>query len=112
MEAIEIAKVCHNVNRAYCRSIGDDSQPSWEEAPDWQKNSAENGVKFHQDNPGSPPSASHESWMKQKVEEGWVFGEVKDPDKKEHPCMVPYDQLPLEQRTKDFLFIAVVESLS
>ena len=29
-----IAKVCHDVNRAYCKSVGDDSQVSWEDAPD------------------------------------------------------------------------------
>ena len=29
----EIARVCHNVNKAYCEAIGDDSQVTWEEAP-------------------------------------------------------------------------------
>lgn len=109
-EAI-IAKVCHEVNRAYCLSIGDASQPCWYDAPVWQKASAIDGVRFHQANPGSPPSASHENWLKQKEAEGWRYGPVKDPDKKEHPCFVPYDELPPEQRTKDYLFIAVVEAL-
>lgn len=105
----QIAKVCHNVNRAYCRSIGDYSQPTWKEAPDWQKESAINGVDFHMSNDVSPEQ-SHENWMKVKLEDGWVYGDVKDPDKKEHPCMVPYEELPVEQRTKDYLFKAVVDS--
>jgi hypothetical protein len=104
-----IAKVAHEVNRAYCLSIGDNSHPAWEDAPDWQKESAINGIEFHLNNE-TTPEQSHENWLKQKEEDGWVYGEEKDPEKKTHPCMVPYDQLPAEQRTKDYLFKAVVDS--
>lgn len=111
IEIKDVAKVAHNINKAYCESIGDFSQPSWEDAPDWQKSSAENGVKFHLKNPDALPSHSHESWLAQKKEEGWKYGEVKDPEKKEHPCFVPYDELPVEQKSKDFLFRQVIHSL-
>lgn len=106
-----IAKVAHEINKAYCESIGDNSQTSWEDAPDWQKSSAINGVQFHIDNPDASPSASHEKWMKQKQEEGWKYGPVKDAEKKEHNCYLPYDELPVEQRSKDFLFKQTVHSL-
>ena len=111
MNIENIAKVAHEVNKAFCHSIGDHSQPDWKDAPDWQKSSAVNGVKFHIDNPGAPPSASHDNWLKQKEEEGWSYGPVKDPEKKQHPCFVPYDQLPTEQKSKDFLFKQIVHSL-
>lgn len=111
MQKEAIAKVAHEVNRAYCTSLGDNSQPVWESAPEWQKSSAINGVQFHLDNPNAKPSDSHDSWLKQKTEEGWKFGVTKDPVKKEHPCFLPYDKLPTDQKTKDFLFIAVVRSL-
>ena len=110
MKVIELAELCHEANRQYCQSIGDDSQPLWKDAPDWQKDSAINGVKFHLANPGAAPSASHDSWLAQKREEGWVYGPVKDPEKKEHPCMVEYDQLPPEQQAKDSLFIATIDA--
>jgi hypothetical protein len=110
MKTNKIAKVCHEVNKAYCEAIGDNSQPSWEDAPDWQKESAIKGVEFHLSNPNSKPQDSHESWMKEKIDTGWKYGSVKDADKKEHPCMVPYEELPIEQRIKDYLFIAVVHS--
>lgn len=106
-----VAQICHEINKAYCESIGDSSQPEWNSAPDWQKSSAINGVQFHLDNPDAPPSASHDSWLKQKESEGWKYGEVKDADKKEHPCFVPYDQLPVSQKSKDFLFKQVIHSL-
>lgn len=108
MNIEQIAKVAHETNRAYCESLGDFSQTPWGEAPIWQRTSAINGVKFHIENPGAGPSGSHENWLKEKYAEGWKYGEVKDPDKKEHPCCVPYDELPKEQQIKDALFVAVV----
>jgi hypothetical protein len=104
-----IAKVCHEANRAYCQSIGDHSQPSWEDAPNWQKESAVNGVYYVSNNECTPEQA-HENWMKQKLEDGWVFGVVKDPEKKTHPCIIPYSELPVEQRSKDYIFRAIVNA--
>lgn len=107
----DIARVCHEVNRAYCRSLGDESQPAWEDAPVWQRESAMRGVELHLTTCAGP-EASHESWMAQKQRDGWVYGEKKDPDAKTHPCMVPFDQLPQEQQAKDHIFRAVVHALA
>lgn len=112
MKPEDIARVCHEANRAYCATLGDFTQASWETAPEWQRTSAVNGVAFRLANPGAPPSASHESWLAEKQAAGWVYGAAKDEAAKTHPCCVPYDQLPLEQRLKDALFIAVVDALS
>lgn len=106
----QIARVCHEVNRAYCESLGDMSQPAWEAAPQWQKDSAMLGVRLHSEN-NVGPQASHESWMAQKVAEGWVYGPVKDPEAKTHHCIVPFDMLPQAQQAKDFIFRAVVHAL-
>lgn len=106
-----IARACHEVNRAYCQALGDFSQQDWESAPQWQRDSALMGVHLHLEHPEAGPEASHESWMQQKLDEGWVYGEVKDPEAKTHPCLVPFDQLPREQQAKDFLFRAVVHAV-
>ena len=111
MDRINIARVAHEVNRAYCESIGDHSQVPWPEAPEWQKKSAVDGVTFHIDNVDATPEMSHENWMRGKIVDGWKWGPVKDPEKREHPCFLPYDQLPQEQRSKDYLFRAVVHAL-
>lgn len=107
-----IAKVAHEINRAYCLAIGDDTQPTWDEAPDWQKESALKGVSFHLANPDATPENSHESWLAQKQADGWKYGEVKDAEKKEHPCFRPYAELPAEQKAKDYLFRQTVHSLA
>ena len=111
MKVEDIAKVAHELNKALCEAHGDMSQPSWEDAPDWQKESAEEGVNFHINNPSALASSSHDNWMKQKLEDNWKYGEVKDPELKLHPCIVPFEDLPVEQQAKDFIFKQTVHSL-
>lgn len=107
-----IARICHEVNKAYCEALGDNSQLPWEDAPNWQKESATLGVILHSTHPEAGPEASHESWMKQKLEDGWKYGPVKDAEKKEHPCIVPFGELPVEQQAKDFIFRAIVHAFN
>lgn len=107
-----IARVCHEANRAYCAATGDASQPAWEDAPPWQRESAVIGVRFHLANPHAGDEASHEEWLRVKRAEGWVYGATKDAAARTHPCMVPFHKLPEEQQRKDTLFRAVVHALS
>jgi hypothetical protein len=103
------ARAAHEANRAYCIAIGDNSQPAWDDAPEWQKSSARNGVAGALT--GATSEQSHESWFAEKHANGWQWGEVKDPERKLHPCMVPYAELPEAQRLKDHVFIAVVAAM-
>lgn len=105
----DIARVCHEANRALCRALGED-QPAWDDAPMWQKSSAIEGVKKHM-LAALTPEQSHEAWMEAKLRDGWRYGEVKDADKREHPCMVPYGELPAEQRAKDHIFGSIVATI-
>lgn len=107
----QIARIAHEVNRAYCAALGDLSQKPWEEAPDWQRQSAIAGVRFLIDNPNAGPDASHKAWLAHKEAEGWKYGPVKDEAKKEHPCFTSYENLPEWQRVKDYLFGGVVRVL-
>ena len=45
-----------------------------------------------------------------KIADGWVYGKIKDAELKTHPCCVPYEQLPVEQRAKDYIFRAIVKT--
>jgi hypothetical protein len=112
MKIIEVARLCHQANKALCESHEDYSQPDWPYAPAWQKDSAVNGVKFHIRNPGASASASHTNWMMEKIEAGWTYGPQKDAIAKQHPCMVPFEALPAEQRAKDHLFRAIVHAMA
>jgi hypothetical protein len=106
-----IAVIAHEANRIYCAEIGDYSQVPWLEAPQWQRASAIKGVAFVRANPDASPSASHESWLEEKRATGWVYGPEKNPETKTHPCFVPYDELPLDQRRKDALFQGIARAM-
>lgn len=43
----------------------------------------------------------HEVWSKSRIEQGWVYGEVKDSVKKTTPCLVAYEELSEEEKDYD-----------
>lgn len=43
----------------------------------------------------------HENWSAGRMAEGWTYGETRDDDKKITPCLVPYSQLPEEEKEYD-----------
>lgn len=107
-----IARIAHEVNRAYCASQGDMSHVEWGKASEAQRAGILAGVDMHIANPKSSPQAQHEAWMAAKTADGWAYGEVKDEAAKTHPAMLPYDELPPQQRAKDFIFKMIVTQLS
>ena len=106
-----IGRVAHEANRAYCESLGDSSQLPWKDAPQWQRDSAYEGIRRIAENPNTSPSASHDVWLAQKLADGWAYGPEKRPELKQHPCIVPFEELPVEQKAKDYIFTAVVKAM-
>ncbi len=102
-------EAAHEACRAFGMSI---SQiiPPWRDAPYEMRKSVIEGVKGVL--AGDTPEESHERWVLGKLEDGWVYGEVKDAEKKTHPCIVSYDQLPARDRAKDHIFFTVVKLVS
>ena len=43
----------------------------------------------------------HEVWSKGRIAEGWTYGEKRDDNKKETPCLVPYSELPENEKEYD-----------
>lgn len=44
----------------------------------------------------------HTRWMEEKLEKGWTYGNVRDNERKLHPCIVSWEDLSKEEREKDF----------
>jgi RyR domain len=108
-QIIDAAIAAHEANKAYCESIGDASQVDWMLAPRWQQDSAINGVCYAIANNFPSPEEMHINWMKEKVAAGWHWGVVKDAEAKTHPCIMPYANLPEEQRIKDDIFRGTIK---
>ena len=43
----------------------------------------------------------HEVWAQGRIEQGWRYGEERNDEKKTHPCLIPYDQLPEIEKEYD-----------
>ena len=107
------ARAAHEVNRTYCREVmNDDSHLPWKDTHGWARDSAIEGVRALVKRPETTAAERHHAWrFRVKEAEGWIYGKHKNGEIKIHPCMVPYDQLPSRQRTKDELFILVVRAV-
>lgn len=44
---------------------------------------------------------THDIWAQQRLDQGWKYGEKRDDDRKLHPCLVHYDELPEEEKDYD-----------
>lgn len=109
---VAIARTVHEALRAWAAANGQPLMPAWAKAPRWMKESTLESVRFAHAHPDAPDSAQHEQWMAQKVREGWVHGERKDPDARTHPMLVPFEALPDMERRKDALVRAIVAALT
>lgn len=109
----QIARVVHEANRAVQVEQNDPTIPvsvHWDELDHETKASAVDGVKGVL--LGNTPEQSHDNWVRFKVTNGWTLGPVKDEATKQHPLLVPYDELPESQKVKDHLFVAIVTTLA
>ena len=43
----------------------------------------------------------HDVWAQSRINEGWTYGPVRDDKTRQTPCLVPYDQLPEEEKEYD-----------
>jgi hypothetical protein len=100
-----IAATIHNLNTEWCRLNGDFKHFSWEEAPKDICDTMKEGVKWVLKNPDITPEEHHNNWVEHKTKEGWTFDLFKDFERKTHPCLVPFDELPFNEKWKNSLII-------
>jgi len=44
---------------------------------------------------------AHDVWARQRLAEGWRYGAARNDERKEHPCLVPYEDLPEIEKEYD-----------
>jgi hypothetical protein len=52
---------------------------------------------------------NHDHWARKRIDEGWRYGLTRNDERKEHPDLVPYDQL--TEGEKEYDRKTVVEAL-
>lgn len=43
----------------------------------------------------------HNVWARNRIDQGWSYGPQLDADRKHHPCLVPYEDLPESEKLYD-----------
>ena len=43
----------------------------------------------------------HDVWAQTRIEQGWSYGEKRDDQLREHPCLIPYEELPESEKLYD-----------
>lgn len=43
----------------------------------------------------------HEVWAKNRIDDGWTYGAERNDETKQHPCLLPYEELPESEREYD-----------
>jgi hypothetical protein len=44
---------------------------------------------------------THEVWAARRIKDGWTYGPKRDDTTKQHPCLVPYADLPEAEKDYD-----------
>ncbi len=106
---LEIAKICHQVNRDYCIDEQIEAPPKWDEVrPDIQEGIVA-GVALVIADPGITPTELHFKWCEYKEAQDWSRGEVKDFEEKTHPNLVKFKNLPDVEKRKVVMFLLTVK---
>lgn len=43
----------------------------------------------------------HEVWSAGRIKDGWTYGEERNDAEKQHPCLIPYEELPEGEKEYD-----------
>lgn len=43
----------------------------------------------------------HEVWAQNRIEQGWTYGDKRSDVLKQHPCLIPYEELPEVEKDYD-----------
>lgn len=108
----EIAYLLHTITSVFDRPDGSVVM-TWAELPEEKKVLAQTAVLviWMRLTAGEDltPQEAHRIWMIGKLNNGWTHGKEFCDEKKTHPCIVPFEELPPIERLKDELWITLIK---
>lgn len=114
-DLVAIARAAHTANLLYSQlhptdvSVCDETE--WADMSDESKAGSVSAIVDMIIDPVLTGEQAHAIWLANKQAAGWKFGATKNTAEKTHPCMVPYNELNAWDKTKDDLYICVINSL-
>src|SRR6266704_3741830 len=104
----QLGRLNHALRREVALIFGDGTiPPSWDDAPEWMHIESERSARKLLENPGMLAEEEHDRRVRQKITEGWKWGEVRDDEAKTHPSLVPFEKLPPGEQLKDLLRVSL-----
>ena len=107
-QKIEIcARIAYEANRSCALAIdGGDFPPPWDATGDWLQKNWQTAVASVLS--GDCPEQRHRAFVEKMTKEGWKYGPETDAEKKEHPDIVLYADLPPDRRLKNQVYADVI----
>lgn len=106
----EIARIVHT---AHCslQVWLEDPCPAmpWDTLSPSQKEMVVSEVRLVQQ--GFPYDYVHQVWMEKMFEDGWSHGKVKDPVRKRHPDLLPWEKLPFWEQQKTVMAFHLIQGI-
>lgn len=98
-----LARVAHEINRQICILNGEQAL----HYSDMPRDIIESMEKTILEMGSGSLGDSHREWMKVREGQGWVYGPTKCMECKTSPCLVPFEELPYQQKVKDCIFVGI-----
>jgi len=103
-----IAKIVWEADKGFVEMASLIEVPHWEEAEDWQRDKVCSDVAYLLEYENAPESALHDIWVDAMREHGWKHGEKIDKEQHTHPHLLPYNELPIEEKIRNNLMWTLV----
>lgn len=110
MKVSNIALLAHAALNALAHILTGSDLIDWEAAAEDAKARLIAGIQMILDDPQATPEQQHEKWLAARQAEGWKHGKERDADKKISPLILPYAELPTDQKARDYVLFALVRS--
>lgn len=114
-DLLAIAQAAHTANLLYSElyqtDVSVNDQTEWWEMSDEAKAGSVAAIVDMIKFPVLTGEEAHTNWLSNKQAAGWTYGATKDNVAKTHPCMAPYNELNVWDKTKDDLYICVINAL-
>jgi hypothetical protein len=103
-----IARMLHVVTNALKEANNEPVLPDWDQLDEENKEFSRESVVSILSGEVTTAEQEHNRWAASKMAAGWVYGPVRDNDRKIHPMLVGFHDLSAIQQAKDLVRFAIV----